>query len=490
MLEQPQYCILMVDDEKKLLEYMEKIFSVKRPNWQVLTACDGQEALDRLQEKDNQCDAIIIDLKMPGMSGEQLLEKIVERNLDICPIILTAYGDVQKATSAVKLGAYDFLSKPLDSDKLIAIIEEGVSAKKMAALMQEILMILNPDEVFDKVIQIAELRFRPSGYCLAIIEKDQGQMMIKRAFDTIRRSHIIDRPLNGQKPKFVETVLNSEQSLRLGDVDPKEWGTFLANARSLLAIPMKLPPGEIRGLLSIESLEPDAFDVKAQLFLTMLAANASIALHNAEVAEAIRKGREEQQKIKGLTARVAHEIRNTLQPALTAQGFLDTWPHTDKDEFMRHLKTIHDCLLEVNNQMADLIDLTRVNRFEPEPLHLSQTIEEAVQALKDFAAQSNLEIITLPVADLPAIAGDRIRLKRVFGNLIRNAADAVVAKGKAGQLTITTELTEDQQQVIISFTDNGIGIESQHLSKIFDPFFTTKTGRRAFGLGLALAKEV
>ena len=161
-----QYRILIVDDEEIFREELKEYLGYERPNWIIVLAKDGVHALELLQE-DTNFNAALIDLRMPRMRGEVLLEDMVEQYPDICPIILTAYGDIPKAVLSTKIGAYDFLTKPIDPDTLISTIEEGIAFHRMSSLAQYILTKLNTEEVFDAVIQIATLRFRLGGYSLA-----------------------------------------------------------------------------------------------------------------------------------------------------------------------------------------------------------------------------------------------------------------------------------------------------------------------------------
>jgi len=92
--------------------------------------------------------------------------------------------------------------------------------------------------------------------------------------------------------------------------------------------------------------------------------------------------------------------------------------------------------------------------------------------------------------ELPLIPGDYRQLSRVFYNLIKNAAEAIVARGESGDITVRTGFDQARRSVVVSFSDNGIGIQPGNRDRIFDPYFTTKTGRKGFGLGLAYAKQV
>jgi len=107
--------ILIVDDEKNYTMIIGEI--LQEEGYTSITASSGMEALDILNNEI--IDLILTDVKMPGMSGIQLLEKIKELNPDIPVIIMTAYGSVEKAVDAMHRGAYTFILKPLKIKRLL-----------------------------------------------------------------------------------------------------------------------------------------------------------------------------------------------------------------------------------------------------------------------------------------------------------------------------------------------------------------------------------
>jgi DNA-binding NtrC family response regulator len=106
--------ILFVDDEKKIVERIKKTLTSE--GYFVETAANGNEAIERLKE--SVYDIVLTDLNMPDKSGFDVMEFIKECNLDTIPIILTGYASVEGAIQSIKLGAYDFIEKPIDAPTL------------------------------------------------------------------------------------------------------------------------------------------------------------------------------------------------------------------------------------------------------------------------------------------------------------------------------------------------------------------------------------
>lgn len=123
-----QIKVLMVDDEEQFRETTKKIL-VHR-GFQVILAESGAEALDKLMEKP---DVAVIDYKMPGMDGYELLNKMHERNPDLPVIMLTGFGVVTSARKALTKGAYDYLTKPCDIALLSSRIHEAYQHTRQGA---------------------------------------------------------------------------------------------------------------------------------------------------------------------------------------------------------------------------------------------------------------------------------------------------------------------------------------------------------------------
>jgi DNA-binding NtrC family response regulator len=111
--------ILVVDDEKNQRELLQGFLHKK--GYSVQAAESGEQALVWL--KDHSCEVILTDHKMPGMDGTSLLKETKALFPEIGVVLMTAYGTVERAVEAMKLGAYDYLSKPIDLDELLFLLE-------------------------------------------------------------------------------------------------------------------------------------------------------------------------------------------------------------------------------------------------------------------------------------------------------------------------------------------------------------------------------
>lgn len=135
--------VLLVDDEVDFLETLCERMRLR--DMDVTTSASPLDAIKKVQEKDY--DAIIMDLKMPQMDGLQLLKVLKEKNPDLQIILLTGHATVEKGIEAMKLGATDFLEKPVDLNVLTEKIHKA-QAKKM------IIVKKHTEEKIKKILKV------------------------------------------------------------------------------------------------------------------------------------------------------------------------------------------------------------------------------------------------------------------------------------------------------------------------------------------------
>ncbi len=120
--------ILVADDEESMRWVLSK--ALKRKGYTVDLAHEGRQALALIQ--DNSYDLVILDIKMPGLSGLDLLDRVRELKSDLLVVIMTAEASMKNAVEAMKRGAYDYITKPFDLDVIDAILEKVERAREIA----------------------------------------------------------------------------------------------------------------------------------------------------------------------------------------------------------------------------------------------------------------------------------------------------------------------------------------------------------------------
>jgi signal transduction histidine kinase len=127
--------ILLVDDDAALLQALPQALSLRISNLQVDTCDSAFEALEQIQDHDY--DAIVSDIKMPGMDGLALLEKIQELQPETPTLLITGHGEHNLAIQALRGGAYDFIQKPIDREYVVAALYRAIQTHHLRRQVRE-----------------------------------------------------------------------------------------------------------------------------------------------------------------------------------------------------------------------------------------------------------------------------------------------------------------------------------------------------------------
>ena len=126
--------ILIIDNEIQICESMKMILDYE--GYSVVYSTDAIEGLKQIGE--NNFSALLLDIQMPKMNGFEVLKKVKDSNLDVSVIIISAHGSVENAIKATKLGAFDFIEKPIDRDKLLLSVRNAVEQSNLLKENKEI----------------------------------------------------------------------------------------------------------------------------------------------------------------------------------------------------------------------------------------------------------------------------------------------------------------------------------------------------------------
>ena len=207
--------ILIIDDEKAILKVME--MNLQREGYSVFTADNGNDGLKILQEKD--IDVLLLDHQMPDINGIDLLKIIKNRYKDLPVIMVTAYGTIEMAVDAMKLGAFHYLTKPINFDEMYIIIKNAVEQKRLLnrveMLTQEVKKLYGMESIITNNQRMKEIMEMLPGVAdteatiLIMGETGTGKELIARAI------HYNSKRAKGPFVKvnctaLSETILESE----------------------------------------------------------------------------------------------------------------------------------------------------------------------------------------------------------------------------------------------------------------------------------------
>ncbi len=206
--------ILVVDDEASIVDAMERV--LRKEDFEVLTAPDGRTALERIRQQP--VHVVLTDLRMPGMTGEDLLKAVKSLAPEIEVVVMTAYGTIANAVDAMRYGAYDFVSKPLKRADVVSTIRKAVERRNLVvenkSLRAELEAVrrssmVGNSQVLRSTIEIAEQAAASSASVLLMGESGTGKELLAQMVH--ERSARADGPFIATNcAALPESILESE----------------------------------------------------------------------------------------------------------------------------------------------------------------------------------------------------------------------------------------------------------------------------------------
>jgi DNA-binding NtrC family response regulator len=249
---QDKSTILVVDDEVQMRSAMEAVLA--RMGHAVIKADNGSEALEKLAQ--TKVDVVISDMKMPVMTGGELLAQIKENYPTVPTVMITAYGTIEQAVEVMKDGAFDFVTKPFSAEDLESVISRAtargrkVPTKKTAAVSQDAIAIVTGDSQFKRVLEIAVSVASSSASVLVQGESGTGKELIARLLHTSSKQN--NEPFIAVNcAALPENLLESElfghekgsftgaTATKIGKFEQANGGTILLDEISEMELPLQ-----------------------------------------------------------------------------------------------------------------------------------------------------------------------------------------------------------------------------------------------------------
>jgi len=473
--------ILTVDDEQAIRESIT-IF-LQDSGYKVLQAGDGASGLDLLYREEPEL--VLLDLRMPGMDGLEVLSVIHERSSDVPVIIISGVGSIDDAIKSLRLGAWDYLTKPIVD---LAVLEHTVvRCLERAALIEQNRRYSEHLEVLVEertaALRDSERLFR------TFVDAAPAEILVKDAdgrYELInavisQRYNITEEDAIGKTvediyPKAAarQSVDGDKKVLRSGKVVVSEEEIPLRNGlltNLVVRFPVKDDTGKV---------------IKIGVFATDITERKQTekALRDAQKMEAIGR----------LTGGIAHDFNNILSIILGNLDLLGRQLAAD-EKTLERIKTIEKSAKRAAKLTEQLLGFSRRRATGVVVTDLNQVIG-GMQSLIAVSATPEMEVEHHLAEDLGLTEIDPKDFEDALLNLVLNARDAVPNGGRL--ILATTNCTLDAtdcaqkpganpgEYVQLAVSDNGEGIPPEQQEHIFEPFFTTKPKGKGTGLGLAV----
>ncbi|MCX5666852.1 MAG: response regulator [Candidatus Omnitrophica bacterium] len=476
--------ILVVDDEEIIRQLLVRTF--KEGPYHVEAVPDAEAALKKI--KGDSFNLLITDLKMPRVSGMDILKEVKSVNPYIEVIIITGYPTIELAVEAVKIGAFDFICKPFDLAGMKTTVTKCLEKQKFSinsVKLGELGTLFEISKTISINTDIKSLLARILDSALEIVKAGKGSILLLDE----NTGELTVRAARGSG----EEIMN--------------------NTGPFLSIPLVSKysgaPGNALGVINItDKISRESFTGREETLLSVLAGQAAVAIENANIysqlqGKILTLGQtidrlnqtqnqlfqsEKMAAVGQLAFGIAHEIRNPLGIILGGIEFLEM-NLGNKDEINKEIVgKLKESIDRANNIIVDLLKFSRTSKLEAYSVNICALIDEVAALIKNQAYSKDVRIVKNYADSALSVLADPALLRQAFFNLCINAIDSM---SKGGELRLNIYSGQGQgakanKEVIVEIADTGKGIPEDILPRIFEPFFTTKEPGKGTGLGLSI----
>ena len=187
--------ILIAEDDPDLRDLLQD--ELEDAGYETIVCINGQKALDHIGRKNEQIDLLLTDIRMPGLSGNELLALIRESRPEVPVIVITAFGSVEQAVEMVKGGAFQYLTKPFDTEDLLQTVskalEKSAPQREQARLRREIQvspeLVIGASRQMQDLFKLVNRAARSASTVLVTGESGTGKELIARSIHSMSQRH-------------------------------------------------------------------------------------------------------------------------------------------------------------------------------------------------------------------------------------------------------------------------------------------------------------
>jgi signal transduction histidine kinase len=445
--------ILIVDDDMALLEALPRALKLRLNGIRIETSDNAAEALERIREIDY--DAVVTDIKMPGLDGLEVLREIKKLRPKTPTLLITGHGEHDLAVQALRGGAYDFVQKPIDRDYFVASLERAIELRRLERRVDEQRLALERhgrvlEHVDDGIFLVDDegliQHWNPAAHAVTGIAADEA---LGRSVEEVLSGWPMVAPLipvagnpdpGGTAPKTLPLEL-----------DGKELWLSISGVRFVDGIVYAF-----RNVTEQRALD----ELKGEFVATVS--------HELRTPLAAIYGSAQTLQRQDLT--LDPETRTRLLDVITAESERLTRIASD----ILLANTLSSGRLRLDHRRVDLAELA------------TEVVEEVRAA---FAERPEISIELAGAEGAGEIVVDGDRLRQILINLLDNAVKYSPEGGR-----VQLELESRASGIRFAVSDEGLGIPSGEQQQIFSKFYrvdpSLSRGVRGTGLGLYICREL
>ncbi len=521
--------ILIVDDDPSLLQALPEALRLRLGEVNVETFDSGTAALERIATAE--FDAIISDIKMPGMDGLTLLARIKELQPATPALLITGHGDHELAVQALRGGAFDFVQKPIEREYFIASLQRAVQMRQLSRQVAEQQAALSrhaetlEQTVLERTRELMEVN-RAKDELIA--ERDRALAEARHAMQaqSAARRYVegLAVQLKQQATELTTIIEAIPDAVYVYDragaiIRTNASGEALAGLphdRSLQTIEAYMQINDSRYLNGTPMLPADNPLMRALQGETHM--NARYLLRRFDTGEDIQVSvscaplRDEEGAIIGAVA-VASDTTKLFQLERQKEEFLSIASHElktplttikamtqmtrralerEQRPIAANLARVERAIVRMEKLVNDLVDSSRIEVGKLAlRMELCDLRDICQQVIGDFSMTTDRPLNFVSLAETLELEADCDRIGQVIANLISNAL-----KYSPEDCPITVKVERDGAEVVVSVHDDGAGIPPEEQGQIFERFYRAphteihSGSEVGLGLGLHICREI
>lgn len=483
----PKEKVLIVDDERDVLDLCKRILSTQ--GYQVTTVNDGYEAIEAANKE--RFNLLLTDIKMPGMTGLEIAQKLKEADPEIICVTMTGFATMDSAIQALSLGVDEFILKPFTPKDLSRGISKALEKEHLKKenfrlrsliplfeLNKTLMGTIEAEKVLTRLIEIAQDATNADFAGLFVVQMQDGKMNT-----LFQHNHLNDTgPHQAACQQLGRAVLKDghQKILRFDKVEQGYQDLMKQlNASSIIATPLKSQQSNL-GVLVLGRIERK-FAPSDSDFLSVLCGQAGIALENAWAYQQLQILDHLKSEFINIAA---HELRTPLSILL---GYASILEEDVNDLQKNFVSNIIRNAMRLRSLIDDMLNLKKLESgyvsISQDKIDLKKVVEQITQDLSLLSDKKHQLEIKIP-DDFPEMVADRQKLELILVNLTNNAFKFTPNEGQ-----IVFEASANGSKAEICLYNSGTFIPVAERERIFERFYQIEDSltREHGGAGLGLS---